>query len=104
MKVTVTWATREVQDSVDVDLPAGATVADAVDASGLVGQYGIDRARLGFAVYGRRAFPETVLAEGDRIDLTRPLEVDPKAARIARARTKQRAKAPGLAKRPRSKR
>ena len=104
MKVTVTWATREVQDSVDVDLPAGATVADAVEASGLVGQYGIDRARLGFAVYGRRAFPETVLAEGDRIDLTRPLEVDPKAARIARARTKQPAKSPRRAVRPRSKR
>ena len=55
---------------------------------GFVAQYGIDTAQLGFAVYGRRASPETVLAEGDRIDLTRPLEVDPKAARIARARAK----------------
>ena len=104
MKVTVVWATPAVQDSVDVDLPAGATVGDAVDASGLVGQYGIDISRLGFAVYGRRAFPETVLAEGDRIDLTRPLEVDPKAARIARARAKQPAKSPRRAMRPRSKR
>ncbi len=94
MKVTVVWATRAVQDSVDVDLPTGATVADAVNASGLVGQYGIDRARLGFAVYGRRAFPETVLAEGDRVDLTRPLEVEPRAARIARAHAKQSTRSP----------
>ena len=104
MKVTVVWATPAVQDSVDVDLPAGATVADAVDASGLVGQYGIDRSRLGFAVYGRRAFPETVLAEGDRVDLTRPLEVEPKAARIARARAKQPARPPRRAAQTRSKR
>ena len=104
MKVTVVWATPAVQDSVDVDLPAGATVAEAVDASGLVGQYGIDRARLGFAVYGRRVSPETALAEGDRIDLTRPLEVDPKAARIARARAKRPAKSPRRAAQPRSNR
>ena len=104
MKITVTWATPALQDSVDVVLPAGATVADAVDASGLVDAYGIDKARLGFAVYGRRAFPQTVLAEGDRIDLTRPLDVDPKAARIARARAKQSARAPRSAMPPRPKR
>jgi len=104
VKVTVIWATPAVQDSVEVDLPAGATVAEAVDASGLVRQYGIDRARFGFAVYGRRVSPETVLAEGDRIDLTRPLEVDPKAARIARARAKQPGKSARRATRTRSNR
>jgi len=104
VKVTVVWATPAVQDSVEVDLPAGATVADAVDASGLVDQYGIDRTRLGFAVYGLRASPETVLADGDRIDLTRPLEVDPKAARTARARAKPPAKSSRRATRHRPKR
>jgi putative ubiquitin-RnfH superfamily antitoxin RatB of RatAB toxin-antitoxin module len=84
VKVTVTWATREVQDSVDVDLPAGATVAEAVDASGLVGQYGIDRARLGFAVYGRRAF------SGDGARRRRPDRSDA----AARGRPQSRADRP----------
>jgi uncharacterized protein len=102
VKITVVWATLSIQDIVEVELPAQATIADAVDRSGLVAQYGLDAARLGFAVFGRRASPETALAEGDRIDLTRPLEVDPKAARIARARAKPAAKSPRRVKAHRS--
>ena len=92
MKVTVVWATPSVQDVVEVELPAGATIADAVDRSGLVAQYELDTSRLGFAVFGRRASAHAPLADGDRVDLTRPLEADPKAARIARARAKPIAK------------
>jgi len=88
MKVTVVWATSSIQDLVEIELPAGATVGQAVDQSGLIVQYGLDTARLALAVYGRRSSREASLAEGDRIELTRPLEVDPKAARIARARAK----------------
>jgi putative ubiquitin-RnfH superfamily antitoxin RatB of RatAB toxin-antitoxin module len=103
VKVTVVWATRAIQDVVEVDLPPGATIADAIAKSGLVAQYELDAARLGFAVFGRRASAQTPLAEGDRIDLTRPLEVDPKAARIARARAKPVAKSPRRVKAHRSK-
>lgn len=94
MKVTVVWASSSIQDLVEIELPAGATVGQAVDQSGLTLQYGLDPARLGFAVYGRRSSREALLAEGDRIELTRPLEVDPKAARIARARAKPLHKSP----------
>ncbi|HVN34850.1 MAG TPA: RnfH family protein [Casimicrobiaceae bacterium] len=87
MKVTVVWATASVQDLVDVELPSGSSVGQAVDRSGLVRQHGLDPARLGIAVFGRRTARDAALAEGDRIELTRPLAVDPKAARIARART-----------------
>src|SRR5262249_27987997 len=93
MKVTVVWATPSIQDMVPVELPTGATVADAVDQSGLLATYGLDPARLGLAVFGRRASRDTPLAEGDRVELTRSLEIDPKAARIARARAKPLPKA-----------
>ena len=86
MKVTVVWATASLQDLVEVELPPGATVGEAVDRSGLVVHYGLDTARLGLAVHGRRASRDAPLAEGDRIELTRPLESDANAARIARAR------------------
>lgn len=93
MNVTVVWATLTVQDVVAVEVPRGATVAEAVEKSGLIAQYGLDAARLGFASGGRRIAADAPLADGDRIDLTRPLEIDPKAARLARARSKPLAKA-----------
>src|SRR3546814_4770385 len=67
-------------EAVDLVLPAGATVADAVAASGF-GAEGIS----GFAIHGERAVASTLLRDGDRVELLRPLEVDPKEARRRRA-------------------
>jgi putative ubiquitin-RnfH superfamily antitoxin RatB of RatAB toxin-antitoxin module len=86
MNVTVVWATPEVHDIAFVVLPPTATVADAVLASGLVARHGIDQTGIGFAIHGRRARPDTPLADGDRVELTRPLVADPRSARIRRAR------------------
>ena len=94
MKVTVVWATPRVQDVVAVELAPGATVADAIRRSGFVAQYGLDPATLRYARYGVRAAPEAFLAEGDRVEITRPLMVDPGTARARRARV--RPPAPGL--------
>ena len=88
MKVSVVWATVAIQDVVEVEVLPGATIADALARSGLVARYALDPAMLGFAVFGRRAWSHTALADGDRVELTRPLEVDPKEARLARARSK----------------
>ena len=101
MKVTVVWATAAVQDLVEVEMPAGATVADAVAESGLVADYALDQDKLGYAIFGRRAHADAPLVDGDRVELTRPLEVDPKAARATRARLKPLAKTPRRVKRPR---
>jgi putative ubiquitin-RnfH superfamily antitoxin RatB of RatAB toxin-antitoxin module len=88
VNVTVVWATPFVQDVVDVELPEGATIAEAVSKSGLVARYALDPAILGFAIHGRRAGGTLPLAEGDRVELTRPLQADPKVARARRAGTK----------------
>lgn len=92
MNVTVVWATAQVQDAVSVELNPGATVADAVERSGLLAQHGLDPAELGYAIFGRRARRDAPLADGDRVELTRPLLVDPGAARARRARAKPLAK------------
>jgi hypothetical protein len=42
-------------------------------------------ATIAYAIHGQRAAPDTPLVEGDRIELTRPLLADAKAARVARA-------------------
>ncbi len=85
MKITVVWATAALQDVVALDVPPGATVADAVARSGLAATYGFDPARSTLAVFGRRVPPATELAEGDRVEVVRPLVADPKEARRRRA-------------------
>ena len=85
IRVTVVWATPHVQDVVDVALPAGSTVAAAILRSGFIAAYALDVDRLDCSVDGRRARPTTALADGNRVDLARPLEVDPKSIRRLRA-------------------
>lgn len=69
-----------------VSLPAGSTVMQAIEASGLqqeVAGLVVDPARLG--VFSRKAAPNQVLNEGDRVEIYRPLTLDPKEARRRRA-------------------
>jgi putative ubiquitin-RnfH superfamily antitoxin RatB of RatAB toxin-antitoxin module len=83
--VAVCWASPAVQEVVPLALPAGATVAEAIARSALVEAYGIDLAAARFGIRGRLVRASTVLADGDRIDVCRPLVADPKDARRARA-------------------
>lgn len=69
-----------------VQLERGATVADAVRESGIVeeiGGSGIDYSRVG--VFGRVVGASTPLRDGDRVEIYRPLKIDPKEARRRRA-------------------
>lgn len=61
-------------------LPAGATLLDAVKSSG----FDVGEGRVLLGIFGRRAQPGDVLSDGDRVEILRPLQADPKAARRAR--------------------
>jgi len=70
-----------------VQVESGATVADAIRASGIeqaIGIGKIDLSRVG--VFGRVVDPATPLRDGDRVEVYRPLKIDPKEARRRRAR------------------
>jgi putative ubiquitin-RnfH superfamily antitoxin RatB of RatAB toxin-antitoxin module len=97
--VTVAWAAPSVQELVRIELAAGARVRDAIARSGLVTAYALDPGALGVAVFGRRATLDTVLANGDRVEITRALAVDAKEARRRRAQS-----APVVRGAPRAKR
>lgn len=85
MRVEVVYALPEGCDAVRLDVPAGATAGDAVRASGMAERHpGIDLSALG--IFGRRVAPDALLAEGDRVEIYRPLALDPKDARRQRAR------------------
>ena len=71
----------------EVRLAAGATAVQALKASGLAARLPeglLDRLTLG--LWGRACAPDAPLCDGDRVELTRPLTVDPKEARRLRYR------------------
>lgn len=88
LQVSVAYSPRAgVVDEVVLKLPRGATLIDAVRASGLLDRHpGIDPAQARLGIWGRVQAPETVLRERDRVEVYRPLSVDPKEARRLRYR------------------
>ncbi|BCT93872.1 UPF0125 protein [Lysobacter helvus] len=68
-----------------VDVPEGATLGDALVQAGLDAEALRARGVDGQAIHGVRAEADAVLHAGDRIELLRPLVVDPKQARRNRA-------------------
>jgi uncharacterized protein len=95
VSVVLSTGPRRIQ-LVMLDWAQGLTAAQAVRASRLLEplpQADIDVLALG--VWGRKAASSLLLQAGDRVELTRPLKVDPKVARRERF-VKQGAKAAGL--------
>jgi putative ubiquitin-RnfH superfamily antitoxin RatB of RatAB toxin-antitoxin module len=71
-------------DRIPLNLPAGATVADALAASGLMERHGLPAQALRLGVWCKPREAHTVLRERDRVEVYRPLTVDPKEARRQR--------------------
>lgn len=85
LRVEVVYCPRPgVTDLQALVLSPGATVADAVQASGLVARHGLAVEGLRLGVWGKLLGSETVLRERDRVEIYRPLIVDPKEARRQR--------------------
>ncbi|MDX9995303.1 MAG: RnfH family protein [Rhodocyclaceae bacterium] len=86
IKIEVVYAQAERQEVVPLTLPAGATVLQAVEASGLPMKYPeIDLAKGKFGIYSKLARPDVVLRDRDRVEIYRPLIADPKEVRKQRA-------------------
>jgi len=84
--VEVVCATAARQLLHRLTLPAGSTVIQAVEQSGILQampEVDFDVSRLG--VFSRRVAPDDVLQDGDRVEIYRPLTLDPKDARRRRA-------------------
>jgi uncharacterized protein len=99
MKITVVYspAPRVVHEVV-LDLPAGAHVRDALAAvQSLPDFVQIDWPSAKLGVWNHKANPERLLHNDDRVEIYRPLRVDPKVARRERF-AKQGARSAGLFK------
>ena len=82
MRVEIVFALPERQELLEVDVEEGATVGDVLARSGLSHLFpGQDFAALQAGIWGKVVARDQVVREGDRVELYRPLEIDPKEAR-----------------------
>jgi len=86
MKVSVAVALPGRQEVIELELDPGATLADAIAAARLAERFpGVDFAAMRAGIWSREAKLATVLRDGDRVELYRPLNADPKDMRRTRA-------------------
>ena len=87
LSVEVVLATPGEQALVTVVVEEGASVADVIAASGMATRFpDLEVAALPAGIWGRPVPKDTLVRDGDRVELYRPLEIDPREARRQRAR------------------
>ena len=82
LKVEVVYALPGREECVEVTVQSGATVRDVLAKCGLLH---LVRGKVG--IFGKVVREDAPVADGDRVEIYRPLAVDPKEARRARAAT-----------------
>lgn len=86
IKIEVVYALPQRQELVQLILPAGATLQQAIEASGILAKHpDIDLSKNKVGVFAKLAKPDTVLRDRDRVEIYRPLIADPKEVRKQRA-------------------
>jgi uncharacterized protein len=78
MNVGVAYADKFKKVWLKLDVPEGSTVRDAIVKSGLLGQFpeiDLDKQKIG--LFGKLVGLDTVLEEGTRVEIYRPITADP---------------------------
>lgn len=86
MEVEVVYATPEKQTLLVVHVPQKTNVAEAIELSGIVSQFPeLKLEILNVGIFSTPCALERELKHGERIEIYRPLQNDPKEARRQRA-------------------
>ena len=85
IRVEVVYADAKTQLVRIASVARAATVEEAILASGIGAELPADFAPESIGIFGRIVAMDTPLRDGDRIELYRPLKIDPKQARRRRA-------------------
>ena len=92
-RCTVVWAVRTRQHLWSLELPPAATIADALEAarrSPDAAQLEVPWDTVEVGVFGEPRLRHEVFADGDRIELYRPLRRDPREQRRERVQRQRR--------------
>ena len=89
--VEVAYARPDAQRIVQLRVPEGTTLREAVERSGITEHFPeIDLENADYGIFGKvERKHDRVLRDWDRVEIYRPLAVDPKAKRAARARAQR---------------
>ncbi|GJG95527.1 RnfH family protein [Cupriavidus pauculus] len=94
VRVSVCYARPDAAFLKSVDVPAGTTIVAAIQSSGLTDEYReVDPTTMRVGIYGKLKTLDTVVREGDRVEVYRILTADPKTARRKRV---QKTRATGV--------
>lgn len=86
IKVEVAYALADTQWLIALDVPNGTTAEQAIIQSGILeSQPSINLKQNTIGVFSKVISKDTVLQNGDRVEIYRPLSIDPKQKRLIRA-------------------
>lgn len=86
LKIEIVYALAAEQTLLSVQVEPGATVQQAIEASGILAKHPeIDLAKNKLGIFAKLTKPDAVLRDKDRIEIYRPLIADPKEVRKKRA-------------------
>jgi len=91
LRIEIVYALADEQRIERIVVAAGSTVQDALTRSEILRQLPPE-AISAYGIFGRKVTSAHSLADGDRIEIYRPLRADPRAARRARAKPRRRSK------------
>jgi putative ubiquitin-RnfH superfamily antitoxin RatB of RatAB toxin-antitoxin module len=90
MRIEVAYALPEKQVIIALNLHPGSQVLQAIDSSGILQRFPeINMAQAKVGIFGKVVSLDTVLQPGDRVEIYRPLLIDPKQARRQKALEKK---------------
>jgi len=79
MHISVAYAHSDAQFWKKLDLPAGTTVREAIEQSGVLTKFPeINLAQQKVGIFGKVTPLDAALGEGDRVEIYRPITVDPR--------------------------
>ncbi|MDD5330762.1 MAG: RnfH family protein [Sulfuricella sp.] len=82
MKIGIAYAVPNRQIWLNVEVPDGATVKDAIERSGILKQFPeIDLEQQKVGIFSKLAKLDAALEDGDRVEIYRPITCDPKTVR-----------------------
>lgn len=91
IRVEVAFARPDKQEIIALNVEEGTVAVDAVKRSGIVSVFPeIDPDTANMGIFGKALKNPAAheLRDGDRVEIYRPLKIDPKQARLNRARKK----------------
>ncbi|HSX20006.1 MAG TPA: RnfH family protein [Gammaproteobacteria bacterium] len=89
IKIEVAYATAEQQMIIPLVLPVNSTLRQAVAAAKIFSEISAD---LPVGIFGKLRSLDNILQDGDRVEIYRPLMIDPKVARTNRVKRERRTK------------